>query len=124
MDKTLFQALHDIKKYVEHMIDDQVKRRPNLHCEANCTVIYRRVFSLIEQLEGYKLCSKASDGQSLESMLRSMEGIRLHEPSDTNACGGGRLCVKNSPSGELSCYVAGILREALKIRRAVERMEL
>ncbi|KAK0778160.1 hypothetical protein LTR91_008895 [Friedmanniomyces endolithicus] len=125
IDKTFHEARREISTFIESVIDAQhMNRGLNSRCDTKCTVGMRRVFSLLTQLKAYKLWSSTTERVSLESMLRCMENLRLHDPVDLSPCKlDEQYCAKGYGNTRLECYQPHFGEIASQIRQLIEAME-
>ncbi|KAK5734978.1 hypothetical protein LTR17_008467 [Elasticomyces elasticus] len=120
IELTRLRARREIVIYIDSILDEVGSATRGYECSEDgrsCKSFLQRTFSLMEQLNAYKLRSKIAEDQdrSLEEMLRSMENLRLHDPHDL------KVCMDECENVEgLSQYNAGFGRQAGQIRMLVK----
>ncbi|KAK1822421.1 hypothetical protein LTR12_003180 [Friedmanniomyces endolithicus] len=125
IDMSIVVARHCVSDYIDSIIDEQHENRGMKgSCDARCNVGMSRVFGLLTQLKGYNLWSSTTKEVNLESILRSMETLRLSDPIDLSPCAmNGPYCAIGYGGMGLGRYQHEFGEKASEIRKLIGNME-
>ncbi|KAK4956287.1 hypothetical protein LTR10_005809 [Elasticomyces elasticus] len=125
IDNLVYEAQRKVRNFIDGEIQRLLPGRTMFEaCDATCTAQMLRITSFLEQPSTYHLWPAGSGKINLESMLRSMESVRFHDPMNMAICSAGLQCAKNLYEDcDLRARTTAFRLTAMRIRKEMGKVD-